>query len=77
MTIESQIKQVAPNVHVHLPDGSNYQSLEEALADTTHLLIVAHADDDGLVGAQALSECYDSDDNHMTVVVVSASPGFR
>ena len=75
MLLEDQISQHAPNCQIHLPKASGFESLDEALSETTHLLVVAHADDDGLIGAEALSETYGFDEKHMSVIVVSASPG--
>ena len=75
MSISTTLKSVASNMSAHIPEDSPYNSLDEALKETTHLLIVAHADDDGLIGAEALSETYGIDQKHMSVIVVSASPG--
>src|ERR1700733_6815871 len=75
MSFSRNFSQYAPRAAIHLPATSGYESFDQALRDTTHLLIVAHADDDIIVGAQALSETYGSKHNRMTAIVVSASPG--
>lgn len=72
---KDKIKQLAPNAHIYLPRGGGCASLEEALAKTTHLLIVAHPDDDALIGGHALLQCHANDRNHMTVVVVEDGGG--
>ena len=75
MFFDQEIELLAPHMRVHFPAASGYGSLEEALSDTTHMAIVAHADDDGVLAGQAISETYLNPDKHLTVIVVSASPG--
>lgn len=73
--IKDKIKRLAPNVDIYIPRSGGCASLEEALRKTTHLLIVAHPDDDALMGGEALAQCYGNTLNHMTVVVVEDGGG--
>jgi len=75
MFSDQNLYRLAPETQIHLPAGVGFKSLGEALLATTHLLIVAHADDDLIVGAQAISETYGASDQYMTAIILSASPG--
>ena len=77
MTTEKQIKQYAPSFRYHLPHIPEYESLDDALADVTDLVIISHPDDDVLAGAHAISESHTNvaGERKVGVVVMSNSPG--
>ena len=75
MSINAPLSSIAPDMSVYFSAASQSETLRAALDKTTHLLLVSHPDDDGIVGGQALSETIDSSDKHMSVVVASNSPG--
>jgi LmbE family N-acetylglucosaminyl deacetylase len=57
---------------VYIPDN---QSLDEALARTTHICIAAHQDDIEIMAAQPIIECFQQPDKWFTGVVVTDGRG--
>jgi len=57
---------------VHIPDN---ESLEQALARTTHLCLAAHQDDIEIMAAQPIIECFQQKDKWFTGVVVTDGRG--
>jgi len=61
-----------PTAEVFVPDG---QDAEAALGRTTHLGIVAHADDLEVLAVEGILSCFGDDDRWFTGVVVSDGAG--
>src|SRR5512141_1049124 len=57
---------------IFIPDG---QSIESALARTTHLCFAAHQDDIEIMAAQPIVECFQQKDKWFTGVVVTDGRG--
>jgi len=60
------------NADIFIPDGSPPLS---AIARTTHLCIGSHPDDLEIMAYAAIAECYESDENFFTGIVVSDGQG--
>jgi LmbE family N-acetylglucosaminyl deacetylase len=61
-----------PTAEVFVPDG---QDTQKALGRTTHLGIVAHADDLEILAVEGILSCFGDDDRWFTGVVVSDGAG--
>lgn len=57
---------------IHVPDG---KTPEEALSRTTYMSIAAHQDDCEIMAYHAIAECYDSDTDWYTPVVLTDGGG--
>ena len=57
---------------IFIPDG---QSIESALARTTHLCFSAHQDDIEIMAANPIVECFQQKDKWFTGVVVTDGRG--
>jgi LmbE family N-acetylglucosaminyl deacetylase len=61
-----------PNAEVFVPDGA---PVDEALARTTHMAVVAHPDDAEIMGLSGILDCFQRDDKWFTSVVVTDGAG--
>jgi hypothetical protein len=75
MAFENELKTFASGARIYIPSSSSFRSLESVFAATTHLVVAPHADDDALMGAEAICEADSFPDRHLTAVIASASPG--
>ena len=66
------MKFINAGADIHVPDGA---CPEEALARTTYMSVAAHQDDCEIMAYHAIAECYDSDKDWYTAVVLTDGGG--